>query len=36
MEKSVQTLPKYVETSDELLRFSTSSKKERRLKKEDR
>ena len=35
MEKSVQTLPEYVCTADELLRFSTSSKKERRLKKEN-
>jgi len=35
MEKSVQTLPEYVHTADELLRFSTSSKKERRLKKEN-
>lgn len=34
MERSVQTLPEYVRTTDELLRFSTSSKKERRLKKE--
>lgn len=35
MEKSVGNLPKYVCTADELLRFSVSSKKERRLKKED-
>ena len=35
MEKSVQTLPEYVCTADELLRFSVSSKKERRLKKEE-
>ncbi len=34
MEKSVQTLPEHVRTADELLRFSVSSKKERRLKKE--
>ncbi|CAA6817595.1 MAG: DNA polymerase III epsilon subunit (EC [uncultured Sulfurovum sp.] len=34
MEKSVKTLPQYVLTADELLRFSISSKKERRLKKE--
>ncbi len=34
MEKSVETLPEYVKTADELLRFSISSKKERRLKKE--
>lgn len=32
MEKSLETLPEYVKTADELLRFSTSSKKERRLK----
>jgi len=32
MEKSVETLPGYVKTADELLRFSISSKKERRLK----
>jgi len=35
MEKSVETLPDYVKTADELLRFSISSKKERRLKKEN-
>jgi len=35
MEKSVETLPKYVCTADELLRFSKSSKKERRIKKEE-
>jgi len=35
MEKSVETLPEYVLTADELLRFSKSSKKERRLKKEE-
>jgi len=34
MEKSIETLPSYVLTADELLRFSVSSKKERRLKKE--
>ena len=34
MEKSVETLPEYVCTADELLRFSVSSKKERRVKKE--
>lgn len=34
MEKSIETLPKYVKTVDDLLRFSTSSKKERRVKKE--
>ena len=34
MEKSVQTLPEYVGSADELLRFAVSSKKERRLKKE--
>ncbi len=33
MEKSLQTIPEYVKTTDDLLRFSTSSKKERRLKK---
>jgi len=33
MEKSVTTLPKYVKSADELLRFSVSSKKERRVKK---
>ena len=36
MEKSLETLPEYVNTADELLRFSKSSKKERRLKKEER
>ena len=35
MEKSVETLPEYVLTADELLQFSKSSKKERRLKKEN-
>ena len=34
MEKSLQTLPEYVKSADELLRFSISSKKERRVKKE--
>ncbi len=34
MEKSFETLPEYVRTTDDLLRFSTSSKKERRVKKE--
>jgi DNA polymerase-3 subunit epsilon len=33
MEKSLETLPEYVKTADDLLRFSISSKKERRLKK---
>jgi len=33
MEKSFQTLPEYVKTADDLIRFSRSSKKERRLKK---
>ncbi|MDQ7047629.1 MAG: 3'-5' exonuclease [Sulfurovum sp.] len=32
MEKSLETLPEYVNTADELLQFSKSSKKERRLK----
>lgn len=35
MEKSFGTLPKYVNTADELLQFSKSSKKERRVKKEE-
>ncbi|HIQ26906.1 MAG TPA: 3'-5' exonuclease [Sulfurovum sp.] len=35
MKKSIETLPAYIESTDELLRFSTSSKKERRLKKEE-
>jgi len=35
MEKSLETLPEYVCTVDELLQFSKSSKKERRLKKEE-
>jgi len=34
MKKSFQTLPPYVKTADELLQFSTSSRKERRLAKE--
>lgn len=34
MEKSLEGLPPYVKSVDELLRFSTSSKKERRFKKE--
>ncbi len=34
MEKSLETLPEYVSTADELLQFSKSSKKMRRLKKE--
>lgn len=36
MEKSLETLPEYVKSTDELLCFSCSSKKERRLKKESR
>jgi len=36
MEKSFETLPEYVVTTDDLLRFSTSSKKERRVKKEQK
>jgi len=32
MEKSLQTIPDYIKTADDLIRFSTSSKKERRLK----
>ncbi len=35
MEKSVCTLPEYVKSTDDLLRFSISSKKERRIKKEN-
>jgi len=35
MEKSLETLPDYVLSTDELLRFSISSKKERRIKKEE-
>ena len=34
MEKSFETLPPYVRTTDELLRFSLSSQKERRVNKE--
>jgi len=34
MEKSLETLPEYVKSTDDLLRFSISSKKERRVKKE--
>lgn len=35
MKKSFQTLPEYVKSADELIVFSTSSKKERRVKKEE-
>ena len=35
MEKSLEGVPEYVKSVDELLRFSTSSKKARRLKKEE-
>ncbi|HHD79632.1 MAG TPA: 3'-5' exonuclease [Epsilonproteobacteria bacterium] len=35
MEKSLETIPEYIETTDELLQFSKSSKKERRVKKEE-
>ena len=35
MEKSLETLPEYVKSTDDLLRFSNSSKKERRIKKEN-
>ena len=35
MEKSLETLPEYVCTADDLLQFSKSSRKERRLKKEE-
>jgi len=35
MEKSLETIPEYVSTADELLQFSKSSRKERRLKKEE-
>jgi len=35
MEKSIETLPEYVKTADELLQFSISSKKERRIAKEN-
>jgi len=34
MEKSLETLPEYVGTTDDLLRFAVSSKKDRRIKKE--
>ncbi len=34
MQKSMQTLPEYIRTTDDLLRFSLSSKKERRFNKE--
>jgi len=34
MEKSLETIPEYVKTADDLIRFSTSSKKERRIKNE--
>ncbi len=34
MEKSIKTLPEYVNSADDLLRFSVSSKKERRVKRE--
>ncbi len=34
MEKSLETVPEYVKSTDDLLRFSTSSQKERRVKKE--
>jgi DNA polymerase-3 subunit epsilon len=35
MEKSFETIPEYVVTTDDLLKFSISSKKERRVKKEN-
>ena len=35
MLKSFETLPKYVKTTDDLLQFSTSSKKSRRIKSEE-
>ncbi len=35
MEKSLKTIPEYVSTADELLQFSKSSRKERRLAKEN-
>ncbi len=35
MEKSLTTLPEYVKSADDLLRFSISSKKERRVKREN-
>lgn len=34
MEKSLENIPEYVKSADDLIRFSTSSKKERRIKKE--
>lgn len=34
MQKSLETIPEYISTTDALLQFSTSSKKERRLAKE--
>jgi DNA polymerase-3 subunit epsilon len=34
MEKSLETIPEYVKSADDLIRFSISSKKERRIKKE--
>ena len=34
MKKSLETLPQYVKSADDLLKFSISSKKERRLKKQ--
>ncbi len=34
MQKSLKKLPKYIKTTDELIKFSTSSKKERRDKKD--
>ena len=36
MKKSFETLPEYVKTTDDLLQFSTSSKKSRRIKREER
>jgi len=36
MGKSLETLPEYIQSADELLRFSMSSKKERRVKKEEK
>ena len=36
MKKSFKTLPEYVKTTDDLLQFSTSSKKSRRIKSEER
>jgi len=35
MEKSLESIPEYVKSADDLIRFSTSSKKERRIKKEN-